>query len=284
MNITKPKPFFCTIRSICTRFYYWLMLPYLTLPGKQDLLLPLIVFFLLLGGCKTVPIQDRHLAEQGGLWELDEHTASRFHHRTIANDEIIGLMYASGKSVLLNGAQLKNSSKIKNNSFVRTGPQSNARLEFKASDFSCLIHVNELNLGNAYVDTADCQHNIETLHAMIQAKNAILHVTVSQHQTEVIVISGMIKVMLRENSAQAIDVKEEQEIVVTHDTVNHPHTIAPDDIWQRIHWRTGFELYKTVIDWEKIITGVMIVVVLAAAILLPRSGSHSGLPRHHRWR
>lgn len=270
MNIIKTKPFLCKIRSTCSKLYQGLV--------------PLLIAVLLLGGCKTVPIQDRYLAEQGGFWELDENTVSRFHHRTIANDEIIGRMYASGKSVLLNGDRLKNSSKVKNNSFVNTGPQSNARLEFKASDSSCSIHVNELNLGNAYVDTANCQHNIETLHAMIQARNAILHVHVSQHQTEVMVISGMIKVMLRENSAQFIDVKEEQEIVITHDAIDRPRPIVSDDIWQRIRWKTSFQLYKTVIDWEKIITSVVIVGILIAAILLPRSGSLSGLHRHHRWR
>ena len=225
--------------------YQWLLtFSAVMLPSTKIVLLPLLITVLLLGGCKTVPIQDRYVAEKGGFWEQDENTGSRFHHNAIADDETIGLMYASGKSALLNGAQVKDSSKIKNNAFVSTGPQSGARIAFKASDSACLIRVDELNIGKAYADTSDCQQSIKTAHAMIEAKSAIFHINVSQHQTEIMVISGVIQVILRENTTQSIDVKAEQEIIITHDAIGRLRRISQDEIWQRIRWRDDFRLYK----------------------------------------
>lgn len=239
---------------------------------------------LLLAGCKTVPIQDRYVAEKGGFWEQDENTGARFHHNAIADDETIGLMHASGKSALLNGTQVKESSKIKNNAFVSTGPQSGARIVFQASDSACLIRVDEFNIGKAYADTSDCQQSIKTAHAMIEAKSAILHINVSQHQTEVMVISGVIKVILRENTTQSLDVKSEHKIIITHDAISRPRPVTQDEIWRRILWRDDFRLYKTVIDWNKVIAGVVTVAIVAVAILFSRGrgggGYGGGFPRH----
>ena len=264
----------------------WLIPSTLTPSGKYIGLVSLLIVILLLTGCKTVPIQDRYLAEKGGLWEQDENSGSRFHHNAIADNEMIGLMYASGKSVLLNGAQVKNSAKIKNNSFVSTGPQSGARIAFKASDSACLIRVDEFNIGNAYADTSDCQQSIKTIHAMIEAKSAILHINVSQHQTEVMVISGVVTVILRENVMQSIDVSADQKIVITHDAIGRPYPVTADEIWQCIRWRDGFQLYKTVVDWDKVLKGVLIGAAIAAAILMPRALGRSGFNRHryHGWR
>ena len=284
MDIIKTRLFFCKVKGIGSRSYQWLISSALMLPGNKILLPLLLMAILLLGGCKTVPIQDRYVAEKGGFWEQDENTGSRFHHNAIADDETIGLMYASGKSALLNGAQVENSSKIKNNAFVSTGPQSGARIAFKASDSACLIRVDELNIGKAYADTSDCQQSIKTTHAMIDAKSAIFHINVSQHQTEVMVISGVVQVVLRENTKKSIDVKAEQEIIVTHDAIGRPRRISQDEIWQRIRWRDDFRLYKTVIDWNKVIAGAVVVAIIAAAILMPRAVSRSGMSRHHGWR
>jgi hypothetical protein len=241
---------------------------------------------LLLAGCKTVPIQDRYLAEKSGLWEQDENSGSRFHHNAMADNEAIGLINASGRNVLLNDTQVKNSSKIKNNAIVSTGPQSGARIAFKASDSACLIRVDELNVGNAYADTSDCQQSIKTIHALIEAKRAILHINVSQHQTEVIVISGAITVILRENVMRSVDVGADQKIIITHDAIGRPYPVTPDEIWQRIRWRDGFQLYKTVVDWDKVLKGVLIGAVIAAVILAPRAVGRSGFNRHrhHGWR
>lgn len=283
MGITKTKPFLCNksnIYLLCKLLTFFS----LSLRGRKSVLLPLLLAVFVLAGCKTVPIQDRYLAGKGGIWEQDENSGSRFHHNAIADNEIIGLMHASGKSALLNGTQVKNSSEIKNNAFVATGFQSGARIAFKASDSACLIRVDEFNIGRAYTDTSDCQQSIKTIHAMIEAKSAILHINVSQYQTEVMVISGVIEVILREDVTQSIDVRADQEIIITHDTIGRPHPVTADEIWQRIRWRTNFQLYKTVIDWEKIIKVAGIVLVVAAAILLSRPGSHSGLHRPHRWR
>lgn len=289
MGITKTRPFFCKMRSICSGIYPLRASFCSNLPSRKILLLPLLLTVLFLNGCKTVPIQDRNFSERGGFWEQDENTSFRFHHNAGADDSVVGSMYASGKSALLNGAQVKISAKLKNNSSVSTGPQSSARIEFKASDSSCLIRVDEFDFGNAYADTSDCRQSIQTAHAMIEAENAIFHVHVSQHQTEVTVLSGVIKVTLRNNTTQSMNIRADREISITHDAIGRSYLVTPDEIWQRIRWRDDFQLYKTVIDWETIIAGVVVGVVtigiIAAAILLSKGhgggGRGSGFPRHH---
>ena len=286
MDTTKTKLFFCEIRDICSRCDQWFMSFSFNLSGNKGLLL-LLIAILLLAGCKTVPIQDRNFAERDGFLEQSENTGFRVHHNAGTDNAVIGSMYASGKSALLNGAQVKISAKVKNHSFVSTGPQSSARVEFKALDSSCLIRVDRFNVGNAYADTSDCQQAIETLHARIQAKDAILHISVSQHQTEVTVLSGVIKVILLEDATQSIDVRADHGIIITHEIINRPYPVTPDEVWQRIRWRGDFQLYKTVIDWSKVIAVAVTVAIVAAAIVLSRGhgggGGHGGgFPRHHR--
>lgn len=283
MDTRKTKPFFCKIRGICSGYSQWLMPSSLTLPGNSGLQL-LLIAVLLLAGCKTVPLQDRNFSERGSFLEQDENTGFRLHHNAGTDSAIIGAMYASGKSALLNGEQVKVSARVKNNSFVSTGPQSSARIEFNATDSSCLIRIDRLNVGNAYADSSDCQQAIETLHARLQAKDAILHISVSQHQTEVLVLSGAIKVILLEDATQSTDVRADHGIMITHDAIGHPYPVTPDETWQRIRWRSDFQLYKTVVDWNKVIAVAVTVAIVAAAILLSRGrsgGGHgSGLPRH----
>jgi len=167
---------------------------------------------------------------------------------------------------------------------VSTGPESSARIEFNASDSSCLLRVDRFNVGNAYADTSDCQQAIETLHARLQAKDAILHISVSQHQTEVLVLSGAIKVILLEDATQSIDVRADHGIIITHEIIGRPYPVTPDEVWQRIRWRGDFQLYKTVIDWSKVIAVAVTVAIVAAAILFSRGrgGGGSGFPRYSR--
>ncbi len=283
------KSFFCILIracsdcSQCSRYFP------LKFSSRRNLLLALLIGVLLLAGCKTVPIQNRNFSERGGFWEQDENTGSRFHHN-IGNDKaVIGSLYTSGKGVLLEGAQVEMASKVNNHSYVSTGPHSSARIEFKASDSTCSIRIDEIVFGNAYSDTTDCQQTIETPHARIEAKNAILHIHVLQQQTEVTVISGVIKVMLLENASQSIDVRADREIIITHAAIGRSQSVTPDEIWQRIRWRDNFPLYKKVIDWGTIIAvvvvGAVTIGVIAAVILLGKGDGSgrglSGFPRHH---
>jgi len=285
MDTRKTKLFFCETRDICSKHSQWFMPFSFNLSGDTGLLLLLLAVFLL-SGCKTIPIQDRNFSERGGFLEQGENTGFRIHHNAGTDNAVIGAMYASGKSALLNGAYVKISAKVKNNSFVSTGSQSSARIEFNASDSSCLLRVYRFNVGSAYADTSDCQQTIETLHARLQAKGAILHSSVSQHQTEVMVLSGAIKVILLEDATQSIDVREDHGIIITHDAIDRPYPVTPDEVWQRIRWRGDFQLYKTVIDWSKVIAVAVTVAIVAAAILLSKGhvgGGHGGgFPRHPR--
>ncbi|MDP2223331.1 hypothetical protein [Nitrosomonas sp.] len=285
MDTRKTKLFFCETKDICSSHSQWLMPFSFNLSGNKGLLL-LLLAVLLLAGCKTVPLQDRNFSERGGFLEQAENTGFRIHHNAGTDNAVIGTMYASGKSALLNGEQVKISAKVKNNSFVSTGPQSSARIEFNASDPSCLLRVDRFNAGNVYADSSDCQQTIETLHARLQAKDAILHISVSQHQTEVMVLSGAIKVILLEDASQSIDVRADHGIIITHEAIGHPYPVTLDETWQRIRWRGDFQLYKTVIDWNKIIAGAVTVAIVAAAILFSRGrgggGYGRGFPRYSR--
>jgi len=271
MDIEKHIPFLCNRGELGVNLQSWLLL--LLLIG-------------LLSGCKTVPIQDRNFAENGGFWEQDENMGFRLHRNAGASDAVIGTLYASGKNVLLNGDQIKVSAPVKNNSFVSSGMQSGARIEFKASDSTCSIRVDQFNVGKAYADTSSCLHDIETLHARIQARNAVLQINVSQQQTDIMVLSGTIEVMTREDTGQFVVVRADQKITVTPDTIGQPHALAPDEIWQRMRWREDFQLYKTVIDWRKVVAGAAIVALVAVAILFGKGrggGGHGGgFPRYSR--
>lgn len=252
-----------------------------SLPGNRGVLL-LLLMVLWLSGCKTVPIQDRNFAENGGFWEQDENMGFRLHRTAGASDAVIGTLFASGKNVLLNGDRVKVSAQVKNNSFISSGMQSGARIEFKASDSTCSIRVDQFNVGKAYADTSSCLHDIETLHARIQARNAVLQINVSQQQTDIMVLSGTIEVMTREDTGQFVVVRADQKITVTPNAIGQPHALAPDEIWQRVRWREDFQLYKTVVDWRKVVAGVAIVALVAVAILFGKGhGGHgSGFPRH----
>ena len=269
MDIEKHTPFLCSRGELGVNLQSWLLL--LLLIG-------------LLSGCKTVPIQDRNFAENGGFWEQDENMGFRLHRNAGASDAVIGTLYASGKNVLLNGDQVKVSAPVKNNSFVSSGMQSGARIEFKSSDATCSIRVDQFNAGKAYADTSSCLHDIETLHARIQARDAVLQINVSQQQTDIMVLSGTIEVMTREDTGQFVVVRADQKITVTPDAIGQPQALAPDEIWQRMRWREDFQLYKTVVDWRKVVAGVAIVALVAVAILFGKGrggGGHSrGIPSH----
>ncbi|WP_160817775.1 hypothetical protein [Nitrosomonas oligotropha] len=118
--------------------------------------------------------------------------------------------------------------------------QSGARVEFKASDSTCSIRVDQFNSGKAYADTSSCPHNIETLHARIQARNAVLQINVSQQQTDIMVLSSTIEVMTREDTGQFVVVRADQKITVTPNAVGRPNALAWDEIWQSMHWREDF--------------------------------------------
>ena len=259
----------------------------LKLPSRRIVLI-LLLAMLLLGACKTVPIDDRNATGNGGFWEQDENSSARFHISNQVDKATIGLVFAAGESALRNGTPVDVSAKLANHSRINTGPQSSARVEFEAAGPVCTIQIDEFNAGNAYADTADCRQQIETPHARIDASNAILHLQVTEHQTKVTVISGTVDVALLGDTAQSIDVREDREVVVTRDTLGRPYLLTPEEIWQRIRWRDDYPLYKKVIDWGTIAATAAVVIVtagiIAAVVILSDGHGHGGrrgLPGHH---
>lgn len=258
----------------------------LKLPGRAIVLILLLVT-LLLGACKTIPIDDRNATGNGGFWEQDEKSSARFHNANQVDKATIGLVFAAGESALRDGTPVDVSAKLANHSRINTGPQSSARIEFEAAGPVCAIEINEFNAGNAYADTADCRQQIETPHARIDASNAILHLQVTEHQTKVTVIGGTVDVALLGDTTQSIDIREDREIVVRRDTLGRPYLLTPEEIWQRIRWRDDYPLYKKVIDWGTIAATAAVVIVttgiIAAVVILSKDHGHGGrrgLPGH----
>lgn len=246
----------------------------------------LILGILVLGGCKTVPIQDRNYADRGGFWEQGVDTQARFHHQDYDKGDEIGVLFTSGQNTMLNGASTSTYSDIDNDSFVSSGLHSAARVEFKGDDENdgdeCVITIDRFNWGDAYADTYDCWYHIKTPHALLKAKNAILHIDVTSTETEVIVISGAIKVFTHGEPVQSIDIHSDQEVVISHQTIHRPRSIAPDEIWKKISWRANFQMYKTVIDWRMVAQTAVIVGVVAATIairIFAKGGRLNGFTR-----
>ena len=115
MGAKNTKSLFWELKDLCLRRYPWSAWSFSPLTGKQGLWFSLLIIVLLFSGCKTVPVLDRNFADKGGLWEQDENTGARFHHNAMADEVVIGRMNASGKSVLINASQVKQSAQVKNN-------------------------------------------------------------------------------------------------------------------------------------------------------------------------
>lgn len=248
----------------------------------------LLLMLIYLTGCKTVPLQDRNYADRGGFWEQSTSTQARFHHQAFDKDDEIGALYTSGRNTMLNGSAINVSSDLDNHSVISNGPYSSARLEFKGEDEddgdTCVITIDRFNWGDAYADTYDCWYHIKTPHALLKAKNAILHIDVTQGKTEVVVISGAIKVFTHEDPIQSIDINSDQEVIISHQTIHRPRSISPDEIWKKISWRAQFQLYKTVIDWDQVARGAIIVGIVAAIIAIGVATKGAGLGGFYRSR
>lgn len=244
---------------------------------KTGLLATLLVAILLLSGCKTVPIHDRTYSDRSGFWEQNEKTSVRMRNSTLSKNQTMGWIHTAGKNTVVNSSSAKNESGIRNGSSVYTGAYSSAHIEFKNPDSGCLIVIDEFKYGKAYTDTSRCHQQIETPHAVIQAHNAVLHIGVSSQQTRIIAISGEIKVTLRSDETQSIDVKENHEIVITPNKIHLPRHKTAEEIWLHTQWKENYAFYRTEIDWRKVTAvAVTIAVVAVAVALIPGALRNSG--------
>lgn len=233
----------------------------------------------MLSGCATTPIQDRNFSEAGGFWEQDENTDPRFSHGSIAGNEIIGVLYASGKNTMLNRSRIETYSEIRNNGYVTTGPDSGARIEFKGSNDICLIKVEDFSDGKGYGNTSNCQHYIITKHAAGETHNTIYHINVSPQHTEFTVLQGTARLALISDTSKSIAVNSGEEAILTIDTISGPNPVSQDEINRRIRWRDNHQFSKSTVDWTKVLLGVGAVgAAAAAAIILHKSGGNGPGP------
>ncbi len=238
----------------------------------------LLVAIFLLSACKTVPILDRNASDAGGYWEQDENTDPRFIHDAIAGNEEIGMLYAAGNHVMVNGARMDESSEISNNTFVSTGPQSGVRIEFKDDHRACLIQIQEFSIGRGYGDTASCQHNIGTPHANSQTRNSIYHFNISQQQTKVTVLRGAIKLALRTNPSQTVIVNGGEEAILTENSIIGPRPIPFEEIKRRVRWRNNYQFYKSEVDWVLVGGAAATAAAIGAAVILHKNDSDNDDP------
>ncbi|SEN40861.1 hypothetical protein [Nitrosomonas marina] len=247
------------------------------LPDCNTLLLLLLV--LMLGGCSTVPVANRNVSTAGGFWEQDENTDPRFNHMAKRDNEEIGILYAAGNRVLVNGEPVKDTADIENNSFVSTGPQSSARIEFKDDDGICSIQIREFSIGNGYGDTANCEYSIITTHASARTRDTIYHINVSGQRTEITVLRGLLKSSLRIDPAQSAIVNSGEEIILTADSIIGPRPVSYEEIERRIRWRDNYTFYKSEVSWVKVLVGAGVAAGIVAAILRGKSGGSGGTPQ-----
>ncbi len=253
---------------------------------QKNRLLVILLIVLMLVGCKTVPIHDRTYSVESGFWEQNEKTSMRVRNSTMSGSQTMGWIHTSGKNaVVVNSSPAKNESAVRNGSSVYTGVNSSAHIEFKKPDSGCLIVIDEFKYGKAYTDTSRCHQQIETPHAVIQAHHAVLHIGVSSQQTRIIAINGEIKVTLRSDETQSIDVKSEHEVIITHNKIHRPRHMATEEIWMHTQWKENYPFYKTEIDWRKVVAVAATVAVIAvAAVMIPGAFRNSGRYSTHGFR
>ncbi|SEQ96727.1 hypothetical protein SAMN05421690_1004106 [Nitrosomonas sp. Nm51] len=235
----------------------------------------ILMLAVLLGACTTVPVANRNVASAGGFWEQDENTDPRFHHMAKEAEKEIGILYASGSSVLVNGtAMVEDTMDIENNSFVSTGPKSSARIEFKDDGF-CSIQVEDFSVGNGYGDTANCEYSIVTTHATANTQDTIYHINVSGQRTEITVLRGLLKASLLADPAQSAIVNSGEEIILTADSIIGPRPVSFEEIERRIRWRDNYTFHTSKVSWVKVLVGAGVAAGIVAAILRGKSGGGS---------
>lgn len=232
----------------------------------------------LLNACSTVPIQNRNVSTAGGYWELDENTDPRFYHSAHTRHEKIGTLYSAGDNVFINSSQVKKTAEtdLINNTFVSTGPQSSARIEFIDGSDTCMIQIQDFSTGNGYGDTANCDHMAETTHAKSQARDSIYHINVNRQQTEFTVLDGRIKLTLRADPDQTVLVSRGEEAIVTANAIIGPRPVSPEEIIRRIQWRDRYEFYSSNVSWGKVLLGGAAAAAIVYGILHKTGGGDSG--------
>lgn len=234
----------------------------------------------LLVACTTVPImRDYPRGHVGaGFWEQDENTDPRFYRGTESGKNEIGTLYAFGSNVSLNGSKVEDSHGIDNNTFVSTGLQSAARIEFKEGGGTCLIQVKDFRQGRGYGDTASCQHSIGTHHADSQMQSSVYHFNVSPQQTEVTVLSGSVKLALHADPSKTVNVNSGEEAIASVNSIIGPRPVSADEINRRIRWRDKYTFSAREVDWATVGAVAATAVAIGAGIALGSGGGRNPPP------
>lgn len=232
----------------------------------------ILMLTVLSSACSTVPVENRNASSAGGFWEQDENTDPRFYHMAMEADEKIGILYASGNKVLVNGTPIEDTLDIKNNTFVGTGPKSSARIEFKDGSGACSIQIQGFSVGNGYGDTAHCEYGIITTHASARTRDTIYHINVSDQRTEITVLRGLIKLSLLTDPAQSAIVNSGEEIILTTDSIIGPRPVSFEEIERRIRWRDNYTFHKSEVSWGTVLVGAGVAAAIVNMLLRGKSG------------
>ncbi|NOT83783.1 MAG: hypothetical protein HOP02_03170 [Methylococcaceae bacterium] len=190
----------------------------------------------------------------------------------------IGTLYAFGSNVFANGSKIEDTTGIDNNTFVSTGLQSAVRIEFKEDNGTCLIHVKDFKVGKGYGDTASCQHSIGTTHADSQMQNSVYHFNVSPQQTEVTVLSGLVKLALHADPSQTVNVNSGEEAIVTVNAIVGPRPVSIDEVNRRIRWRDKYTFSTREVDWATVGAVAVGVAAIGVGVALGVGGGNNHPP------
>jgi len=173
--------------------------------------------------------------------ELDENTDPHFSMRH-KNGEI-GLIKPAGKKVFVNSQNIRERMAFRNNDHVLTKSKSAARIEFLNGQSACQIAVSDFQEGNLYGDNGNCAHWINTPHAETRTgvSDTKYHMSVSNKETEITVLSGAISASLVAGAASAVTINAGQDAVLTSKGIKGPDSVSNKKIQKRTKWRQRYD-------------------------------------------
>lgn len=224
----------------------------------------------LLTACTSVPM-DRNVARAGGFFEQDENTDPRIRRFDRPAEATIGTLRIAGNNVYLNDRRVEAETKIKNDSHLRTGSGSQARIDFESgSRARCAIGIMGLRIGRSYSDTAECRHQLDMPQGDGHTDmSTVYHVAVDSELSEITVIRGRMEAWLKSDPARRVSVRSAEEIILTPSEIIGPRPVTGADIKRRTDWRNKLKFYEKTPNFKLLgAIGAVVGAAVGAAILM----------------
>jgi hypothetical protein len=221
-----------------------------------------LVFIALVSACTTMPVH-QNAVRVTGFWEQDENTDPRFVRFDRPSGVVIGTLRVAGNNVYLNDRKVTATLLIENNSHLRTGPRSGARVEFDLENRGfCDIGILNLYTGRGYGNTAQCRHQMGMPQGNgLTNPGTIYHVAMNEWQTEITVIRGQLEAWLNRDPLRRVVVTRAQEVLLTPDEIIGPRVVSQAEVERRTGWRSKFTFDEPApVDNSRIESGIKSVI------------------------